>query len=241
MRHRANVFAPAGTPLSDRTVGEVVAERPSQARIFQSFGIDFCCHGGRTLREACTHKGIAIQSVIEQLEAGYAEQEESNNPALLPTVELIKYIVETYHAYLRDELPRLLAMSERVSKIHGGHTASLKEVYWIYCEMVDELTGHLNQEEQVLFPAIKSLCAGETAAISFDDPVAAMLQEHDDAGDTFAWIRKLTNNFTAPPNACKTYRSLFAGLAELEEKLHRQIHLENSVLFPQVLAMTKAG
>lgn len=138
MRHRATVFAPAGTPLSDRTVGEVVAERPSLARIFQTFGIDFCCHGGRTLRAACTIKGVAIQSVLEQLEAGYAEKEESEtNPALLPPMALIY-------------------------------------------------------------------------------------------------------NFTPPPEVCNTYRALFAGLAELEEKLHRQIHLENSVLFPQVLAIAKA-
>lgn len=241
MRHKASVYAPAGTPLPDRTVGEVVAERPSLARIFQVFGIDFCCHGGRTLREACAIKGVAIESVLEQLEAGYAEKEESEtNPALLTPVELMKHIVGTYHAYLRKELPRLLAMSECVSMIHGGRTGSLKEVYWLYCEMVDDLTVHLNKEEQILFPAIEALYSGENAAMSLDDSVADMLAEHDDEGDTLAWIRILTNNFTAPPDACKIYRAFFAGLAELEEKLHRQIHLENSVLFPQVLAKSKA-
>jgi regulator of cell morphogenesis and NO signaling len=242
MSHTATVFTPAGTPLSDRTVGEIVAERPSQARVFQAFGIDFCCQGGRTLREACTIKGIDILSVIEQLEAGNAEKPEpENNPALLPPLELIDYIVENHHEYLRNELPRLQAMSERVSKVHGGHTASLVEVYWIFCEMADELTGHLIKEEQVLFPAIQTLYAGEATAISLDGPVAVMLQEHEDAGSALARIRELTHDFTAPPEACNTYRALFAGLAELEEDLHRHIHLENSVLFPQALALSKAG
>jgi regulator of cell morphogenesis and NO signaling len=54
-------------------------------------------------------------------------------------------------------------------------------------------------------------------------------------------MRELTNGFTPPPEACNTYRALFAGLAELEEDLHRHIHLENSVLFPQALALSKAG
>jgi regulator of cell morphogenesis and NO signaling len=242
MSHTATVFTPAGTPLSDRTVGEIVAERPSQARVFQAFGIDFCCQGGRTLREACTIKGLEIQSVLEQLEAGNAEKSEpENNPALLPPVELIKYIVETHHEYLRNELPRLQAMSERVSKVHGGHTTSLTEVYWTFCEMADELTGHLIKEEQMLFPAIQTLYAGEAATISLDGPVAVMLQEHEDAGGALARIRELTNGFTAPPEACNTYRALFAGLSELEEDLHRHIHLENSVLFPQALALSKAG
>jgi iron-sulfur cluster repair protein YtfE (RIC family) len=43
MSHTATVFTPAGTLLPDRTVGEIVAENPSQARVFQAFGIDFCC------------------------------------------------------------------------------------------------------------------------------------------------------------------------------------------------------
>ena len=216
MSHTATVFTPAGTPLSDRTVGEIVAERPSQARVFQAFGIDFCCQGGRTLREACTIKGIEIQSVIEQLQAGNAEKADpENNPALLPPTELIKYIVETHHEYLRNELPRLQAMSERVSNVHGGHTASLTEVHWIYCEMADELSGHLTKEEQVLFPVIQALCAGEVTPMPLDGPVAVMLQEHEDAGGALARIRELTNGFTAPPEACNTYRALFAGLAEL--------------------------
>jgi regulator of cell morphogenesis and NO signaling len=107
--------------------------------------------------------------------------------------------------------------------------------------MADELTGHLMKEEQMLFPAIQTLYAGEAAAISLDGPVAVMLQEHEDAGGALARIRELTQGFTAPPEACNTYRALFAGLAELEEDLHRHIHLENSVLFPQALALSKAG
>jgi regulator of cell morphogenesis and NO signaling len=74
-----------------------------------------------------------------------------------------------------------------------------------------------------------------------DGPVAVMLQEHDDAGGALARMRELTNGFTAPPEACNTYRALFAGLVELEEDLHRHIHLENSVLFPQALVLSKAG
>jgi regulator of cell morphogenesis and NO signaling len=241
MSHTATVFTPAGTPLPDRTVGEIVAENPSQARVFQAFGIDFCCQGGRTLHEACTLKGIGIESVIEQLEAANATPTApENNPALLPPVELIGYIVDKHHAYLRAELPRIDAMSERVAKVHGGHTPSLVEVFHIFCAMAEELDGHMMKEEQILFPAIRTLCAGG-ATMPLDGPVACMLQEHDDAGQALARMRELTNGFTPPPEACNTYRALFAGLAELEEDLHRHIHLENAVLFPRAVAMAEAG
>ncbi len=240
MSHNATVFTPVGTPLPDRTVGEIVSENPSQARVFQSFGIDFCCQGGRTLREACTLKGIALESVTEQLEAANAAPTApEDNPALLPPAELIEHIVDKHHAYLRAELPRIHAMAERVAKVHGGHTPSLVEVFQVFCEMAEELDGHMMKEERILFPAIKALSTGNSV-MPLDGPVACMLQEHDDAGAALARMRELTNDFTPPAEACNTYRALFAGLAELEEDLHRHIHLENAVLFPQALAMSKA-
>lgn len=223
--------------MSERTVGEIVAENPSQARVFQSLAIDFCCQGGRTLREACERKGIAVDSVIEQLEAAAAEPSgPMENPAQLPPVALIEHILDKHHAYLRAELPRIHAMAERVAKVHGGHTPSLVEVYDVFCEMADELASHMMKEEQILFPAIQAMVAGH-AVMPLDGPVACMLKEHDDAGQALARMRELTNGFTPPPEACNTYRALFAGLAELEEDLHRHIHLENAVLFPQAMEM----
>lgn len=238
MSHTATVFSPVGTPLIDRTVGEIVAGNPSQARVFQSFQIDFCCQGGRTLREACELKGIAAATVVEQLEAATAGAVAAGpNPAELPPVELMAHIVETHHAYLRSELPRLGAMAERVAKVHGGHTPTLVEVHEVFQRMSAELADHMMKEEQILFPAIVALSAGGPPVMPLDGPVACMLQEHNEAGAALSRMRELTNGFTAPPEACNTYRALFAGLVELEEDLHRHIHLENSVLFPLALAM----
>ena len=240
MSHTATVFTPAGTPLPDRTVGEIVAENPLLARVFQASGIDFCCKGSRTLREACTLNGIGLESVTEQIEAANAvKTAPQDNPALLPPVRLIEYIMDKHHTYLRSELPRIHAMAERVAKVHGGHTASLVEVFEVFQAMAEELDGHMMKEERILFPAIQVLCTGNSV-MPLDGPVACMLQEHDDAGAALARMRELTNGFTPPPEACNTYRALFAGLAELENDLHHHIHLENAVLFPQAIKMAQA-
>lgn len=241
MSHSPTVFSPPGTPLSERTVGEIVAERPSSARVFQTFGIDFCCQGSRTLAEACQRKGISLDSIVEQLEAGMREPQESEeNPALLPIPELVDYIIKRHHDYLRSELPRIHAMSHRVANVHGGHTPSLIELYKVFCDVAEELEDHIVSEETVLFPAIKALANGEKA-MPIDGPVAAMMAEHDDHGEALLKIRELAGDFLPPPEACNTYRALFAGLAELEEDTHRHIHLENSVLFPEALVLAKKG
>lgn len=241
MNHSTNSPSPAGTPLLARTVGELVAERPGRSRIFQSFSIDFCCQGGRTLREACERKGVAAGTVVEQLEAELADNATpAQNPATLPAHELCAYIVETHHGYLRREFPRLHAMAERVAHVHGGHTPSLVDVFQVFLGLEAELVSHMMKEEQILFPTVEAMSLGKIAAIPLDGPIACMIHEHDDAGAALAQLRELTGGFQPPPDACNTYRALFAGLQDLEEDLHRHIHLENAVLFPAAQAMVTA-
>ena len=238
MSHHTNVFSPPGTPLLDRTVGELVAERPGRSRIFQAAGIDFCCQGGRTVREACERKGLAPEPLVEQLEAELAQQPSlEENPAQLPPAELAAYIVEKHHAYLWAELPRLYAMAARVAQVHGGHTPSLVELFDVFTALQEELASHMMKEEQILFPAVTMLSRGERATMPLDGPIDCMVHEHEEAGNLLAKIRQLTNDFHPPGDACNTYRALFSGLHELEDDLHRHIHLENAVLFPMAQAL----
>ena len=238
MSHKPNVFSPPGTPLPERTVGELVAERPGRSRVFQNFGIDFCCQGARTLREACERKGVSSESVIEQLEAELLDKTEpKENPATLPIPELAEYIVRTHHGYLWSELPRLHAMSARVAQVHGGHTPSLVEVFDVFIALEEEMVSHMKKEEQVLFPTLVAISQNEAPPMPLDEPIACMMHEHESSGAALARLRELTHGFEPPPDACNTYRALFAGLHDLEEDLHRHIHLENAVLFPAAQAL----
>jgi regulator of cell morphogenesis and NO signaling len=233
MKHSSIAISPAGTPVDACTVGELVAARPGRSRIFQSHGIDFCCQGARTLREACERKGVALDTVVEQLEAELAVKSDAGpNPAELPPPELCAYIIETHHDYLRRELPRLHAMSARVAQVHGGHTPSLNEVFEVFTGLEQELSSHIVKEEQILFPAISAMSRGESVPMPLDGPIACMMHEHDDAGEALGRLHELTGGFQPPADACNTYRALFAGLQDLEQDLHTHIHLENSVLFP---------
>ncbi len=242
MSHHPTIFSPPGTPIADRTVGELVAERPGRSRIFQAFQIDFCCQGGRTLREACERRGIAITTLVEQLEAELAKKSAPiSNPADLPLHSLVDYIVKTHHAFLRRELPRLHAMSERVARVHGGHTPSLIELFLVLNSLAVELASHVMKEEQVLFPAIAAMSRGSSAPETLDAPIECMIHEHEDAGASLARLRELSSGYEPPSDACNTYRALFAGLHDLEEDLHRHIHLENAVLFPAAQAMVKSS
>ena len=51
-----------------RTVRDVVVENPSATRVFEKFGIDYCCGGTQLLDQACGKAGISVDQVLDALE-----------------------------------------------------------------------------------------------------------------------------------------------------------------------------
>ncbi len=104
------------------TVGQMVVERPQRSRVFDRLHIDYCCGGKRTLEEACAKRGLDLKAVLAELEAFDAEAEtqpDAVRPADLTMTELADDIERTHHAYLREELPRLVGLVKKVSAVHG--------------------------------------------------------------------------------------------------------------------------
>jgi len=58
-----------------------------------------------------------------------------------------------------------------------------------------------------------------------------MRAEHDDHGDALRRLSELTQDLTAPPEACTTWRALYAGLSDFRNDLINHIHTENNILF----------
>jgi len=221
------------------TVGQIVAERPSRARVFERFGIDYCCGGKRTLDDVCTKQGLDAQTIgtalCEADSASAAADETDWTRAELS--DLIANILDTHHAYLRRELPRLAEMTAKVHAVHGERHPELAEVRRTFDELQAELEAHMMKEEQILFPMIRGMESTQAVEAAHcgtvQNPIRVMEQEHDAAGAALVRMRTLTNDFTAPEDGCNTYRAMVGGLAELEADLHQHIHKENNVLFPR--------
>ncbi|HLV82123.1 MAG TPA: hemerythrin domain-containing protein, partial [Chthonomonadaceae bacterium] len=143
-------------------------------------------------------------------------------------------------AYLREALPRLSVLTEKVAGAHGASDPRLKELAGVFAALRAELEMHTLKEEKVLFPLCRQLdTAGERPAFhcgTVQNPIRVMIAEHEDAGEALAEIRRLTGDFTAPATACNTYRAMLQALEALESDLHLHIHKENNILFPRAVA-----
>ncbi|NUQ01688.1 MAG: iron-sulfur cluster repair di-iron protein [Armatimonadetes bacterium] len=225
----------------EKQVGELVTERPSRSRVFERFGIDYCCGGKLPLGAACERRGVNPEEVVAALEAHdlvAAPEETDWNTASL--TELADHIVATHHAYLRAELPRLDAMTEKVARVHGDRHAWLSGIRATFVGLKAELESHMMKEEQILFPLCRRLEQASGAESfhcgSIGNPIRVMEHEHDDAGRALETLRELSSGFTAPIEACNTFRAMLDGLHELEQDLHIHIHKENNILFPRAIA-----
>ena len=227
---------------AETTVRDIATNQPASIRVFERFGIDYCCGGRKPLDQACNELQLSVEQVIEKLEeASGAPANDETSWQTAPLSRLIQHIVRKHHTFVRHEVPRLRALADKVRSRHGANHPELVEIEALFGEVATELTTHMLKEEQILFPYIARmehmLAAGVEAErpyfVTVDNPVRTMVQEHENAGALLASIRRLSKNFEPPMGACPSYIGLYHGLEEFERDLHMHVHLENNILFPR--------
>lgn len=227
-------------------VGEAVAENFRTAGVFEKFGIDFCCGGKKSIAEASIAKGIDPETVISTLQ----EIPENGNGKTADFGSwkpdfLIDYIVNVHHSYVEKMLPVIYMHSQKVADKHGQNHPETVKITDLFAGINEELTVHMQKEEKMLFPYIKSLITlqekGEEAEYppfgTVENPVRVMEMEHEAAGKLMGEINSLSSGFNPPEDACTTYKVLYNELKEFENDLHMHIHLENNILFPKAIAL----
>ena len=233
---------------TQETMGEIATKDLRKAEVFKKYGLDFCCGGKKTVKEACEEKGLDATKVEAELNA--AETNPTSRP--LPYNDwsldfLADYVVNTHHSYVRKSLPDLLAYSTKVASVHGDRHPELLTVLQLVEEINAELSDHMVKEENVLFPFIKQLVYAKNnqqkvQAAGFgtvQNPINMMEHEHEAVGKNLETIRSITKEYSIPEDACASYKLLFKMLQDFESDLHIHIHLENNILFPKALKMEK--
>lgn len=232
----------------EETLGELAVKDLRKAEVFKKFGLDFCCGGKKTIKEACAEKGIDVTRVEKELQQ--AEKQYTNRP--IPYTDwsldfLADYIVNTHHSYVKKALPNLNTYAKKVKEVHQADHSELVRIHQLVEEVTAEMSSHMIKEEQILFPYIKNLVAKQKGTATPQDaafgsvqaPINMMEAEHEWVGKSMAEIRTLTNQYSLPADACASYSLLYNLLEEFEQDLFLHIHLENNILFPKALTMEK--
>jgi len=227
--------------LINRRIGDIVADNYHAAGVFKEFGIDFCCGGGISLEKACETKGIEKEEILGKLYPLYEAETRSTdeNYSAWEPGHLIDHIEKTHHNFVRSKTSEISAYAAKVARVYGERNPETVEIYEHFMALSQDMLDHLSSEEERVFPLIREIynsrikgnkVSGEMLE-AIREELVQMEDEHDHAGGMMKKIRKLSNDFTLPEDACKTYQILYKNLEGFEEDLHKHVHLENNILF----------
>ncbi len=230
------------------TIGAIAAKDMRKAEIFRAKGIDYSCGGSKTLKDAAAGAGITE----EELAAALATAENkpisaSQDTNTWPPGFLPDYIVNTHHRYIRNNVEVISGLMEKVAQRHGSSHPELNRLAQAVPSFLQNLLVHINKQETLVFPAIRHVAAQQNNAASRQPAESGIIsrsapglqKEHFIMAEDLAYMRKLTNGYQLPEDACNSYTYLYQKLEEMETDLKQYMHIENNILFPKAVALEK--
>ncbi len=152
--------------------------------------------------------------------------------------ELVDHVLAVHHAGERACLGRLRSLAEEAVRRGADATPVLRKVAATLAQLTEELLGHMEREEQVLFPLLLEREAeGRTGRANWDreTELGRLHREHDHAGDLLDDLRILTQDYRIDGPEQEHLRPLYAALSELDADLQLHIELENRWLFSRAV------
>lgn len=228
------VIAKPATAEKEETIGEVAAADMRKAERLKKLGIDFCCGGKMSLKDAAASIGLSKEELQAQLSD--AEKQESTQQALhfdkWDLAFLADYIQNEHHSYVREYGPIIEQLADKVALRHGNEHPELPQLAHNLHGFMSELYAHLQKEEEQLFPVTRT--ASGTNAKEVISTLEELQKEHEEAGGELVEFRKITQDYQLPANACNSYTYLYERIQAFEQNLFQHIHLENNILFPKL-------
>jgi len=229
-------------------VTEILMKDYRTADVFKKYKIDYCCGARWPLQTACEMRGLDVATVKQELEEAVRTVQLSTALpfAQWPLDFLTDYIVQVHHSYLRHTLPALETHLTHFIAEHRKKFTWLDELQQQFTRLHNSLPEYMAQEEESIFPYIKQVNRAYTSkdalaglyTRTLRKPVEKVMElEHQLIVDVLQRIRKLTNDYTLPANACRSHWVVFMKLHELDNDLVQHMHLEKKILLPRLLSL----
>ena len=214
-----------------------------KAAFFASRGKEYSCHNGIDKNTIETSHNIS----------SLKENTLLNDSIILnydkwPLGFLCDFIKYTEHPYFREQAPALGELCNIILDKHKQQHPTLASLKIFQDQLLATLLFHVNQEQKVVFELTRKAegLIKEKAATAAEEHHLLLLlsqlqtsctlkkQAHQTLAQLLENIRKQTNNFLTPTDACESFIYYYERLRQFDLRLSRYLHLENTILLPKI-------
>ncbi|MFY0687645.1 MAG: DUF2249 domain-containing protein [Cyclobacteriaceae bacterium] len=195
---------------------------------FANYDPRVCLNRNQTLGEFCQHHNLEL---IETYQA--ASQINSYTQPHFDYWKLslfVEFIIENYHRYERKLINDTKEILDKVQKAHGHEWSFLSTLASHYDSLMLILFDHFQEEEDYFFDLLKFQGSQDALESSYRH----VEHDHDESISVLISIKKLTNNFTPPGEACGLTKMLYSNLESLHNDLLCHTFIEEKFLGPMV-------
>jgi regulator of cell morphogenesis and NO signaling len=230
---------------ASQTVRQIAIDQPSAIEVFDRMGIEYCCRGWKTLKDACSEIATSMEDVMRALDQAAAGDKARGPRFENKTFEfLILRALRNQHERVKEELPLLQGTAATVADRYRTRYPELPAIDELIQALSLKLTAHLAEEEDTLFPALLQLelaYLGESPIAGYPKRVRKILTsmslQHDTSGLMLHQIWAESHGLNPPEDADSQCREFYGDLRKFFGELHRDFHMENNILFPQAAQM----
>ena len=222
----------------ETTLREIANAGDAARQILDRSGIDFCCEGHRSLREACAHAGVDV-GVLERALQTLPPAEAHDWPHEGISA-LLDHIVTQCHSDTRKRLAEARAAANKLTP----RDASVRNL----CEAVDALvaqtSAQMKDDETRYLAHARALANARKGRGPFPPTPLRTIHDHERQlreghARTHAQLRRVRALVGAihGQGADEARRAIDAATGALEE----QMHLENNELLPRARDLEPNG
>lgn len=199
----------------------------------------------KTVKEVCEKEGVDAKFLVELLNAFInADYVPSAYVREIDVLVLINYLQDTHNNYLKEWVVIIEEMIVKLKDM-GEDERYTELILNFFKGYRSELTTHINREEEIVFPYVKTLQEVLKKGIITEKEhevigrysMEAFENEHDDIALKLRDLKSIMIKYIISPENTMHYYAIIQELFKLEEDVEHHTRVEDKILIPRVSFM----